>query len=278
MKDAVRFSLVAAVLLCAAPSRGEGPAAAVRAPEFSAQLVSGETVSLRKYAGRAVLLSFFASWCGPCREEAPLLNELAGAFPSTLQVLAGGFQESDPKALAAAGAEFGLRVPLVVDARGTIAVGYKVTGLPTSVLVDEFGFIVKQYRGITKESAAELKALIETRSKAIAERRRRGLAVFVSNFADSDERSKAGHTGATVADTIRTALEQQAVKLVQKPEEASLLVSGSVSDLGAVVGAEIVVSEPAERRELSRVRGSIVGGNAGPLVKNTIRAVKDWAP
>jgi len=277
MKNALRFAVPAAVLLSVTLLRADTPAPA-RAPEFSAQLVSGEAVSLRKYAGRAVLLSFFASWCRPCREEAPLLNELAGAFPSTLQVLAIGYQEGDPKALSASGADFGLKVPLVVDARGTISVGYKVTGLPTSVLVDEFGFIARQYRGITKESAAELKSLIEARSKAIEARRGRGLAVFVSNFADSDERSKAGHTGATVADTIRTALEQQAVKLVQKPEEASVLVSGSVSDLGVVVGAEIVVSEPIGKRELARVRGSIVGGNAGPLVKNTIRAVKDWAP
>lgn len=120
-----------------------------RAPDFTTQTVTGETVSLSDYRGKAVLLNFWATWCGPCREEMPYFQTLYEAHPSEFVVLAVDYQEGRDT-VTAFGEDLGLTFPLLLDEDGAIngdLYGPRVRGYPTSLLLDQRGVIVAYFPG-----------------------------------------------------------------------------------------------------------------------------------
>ncbi|MCL4239812.1 MAG: TlpA family protein disulfide reductase [Dehalococcoidia bacterium] len=111
------------------------------APDFLLASTDGSEERLSAYRGKWVLLNFWASWCGPCRQETPHLQRLQARRPDTLVVLGVNQQESRDTA-AEFVEEYQLTYPIALDLSGEVSTAYRVgRGLPVSMLVDPTGVI-----------------------------------------------------------------------------------------------------------------------------------------
>jgi thiol-disulfide isomerase/thioredoxin len=138
------------------------------APEFSLPVVANgsaigvdrPTLALSDLRGRAVLLDFWATWCGYCRKEAPVVDRFSQRWRDRGVVVVGvstdGPHEGDPHAYAVA---HGLTFPIVRDEAGRTSRSYEVDGLPTLVVVSRTGKVVAVRTGMTDD--AELDRLIQ---------------------------------------------------------------------------------------------------------------------
>ena len=116
-------------------------AAAVKgpAPNFTLKSMSGKNLKLSEMAGNVVLINFWASWCGPCREEMPLLNALHKKYaPLGFTVLGVNVEEQVDGArgfLSNVPVDF----PILLDNTNKVSKQYKVIAMPTTVVVDRDG-------------------------------------------------------------------------------------------------------------------------------------------
>lgn len=117
------------------------PATAVqdssKAPEFTLpDLAGGKWISLHDFRGRIVVLNFWASWCLPCRQEAPGLQETWEAYRSRGVQFLGSDYADDRFAARAFIDEFGITYPSVFDPSGILAAKYGFFGLPSTFVID----------------------------------------------------------------------------------------------------------------------------------------------
>jgi cytochrome c biogenesis protein CcmG/thiol:disulfide interchange protein DsbE len=143
---------------------GKRPAA----PSFDLPALEGDgRVRLDDYRGRPVVINFWASWCDPCKDEAPLLEELAAAEgPDGAAFL--GIDAQDLTDDARAFAErYGLTYPLAHD-DGDIHERWGVSQFPETFVVDGAGRTIAHWPGpiVSDEDVAELRAAIEEARRA----------------------------------------------------------------------------------------------------------------
>lgn len=118
----------------------EGNQVGQRAPDFTATLIDGSSVSLSDYRGKFVLLDFWATWCEPCREEIPSLQK-AYEERDNLVVLAIDFLE-DEGTVSAFARTNKITFPMALDLTGEVNYLYKVSGYPTNYLINKEGIII----------------------------------------------------------------------------------------------------------------------------------------
>lgn len=126
-----------------------GPAAEIGspAPGFVLTDTNGRGVQLSDFAGRTVLINFWATWCVPCRTEMPdLENAFREHGPRGLVVLGVNLQESAASASEFA-EKFGLSFPILLDTDGSVARAYRMTGLPESWIVGKDGTVIQRKIG-----------------------------------------------------------------------------------------------------------------------------------
>jgi cytochrome c biogenesis protein CcmG/thiol:disulfide interchange protein DsbE len=120
------------------------PKVGARAPAFSLQRLDGTgDVSLASLRGRTVVLNFFASWCTPCKREAPALESLWRQYRSDGVVVLGvdsGDERGDAQRFLAA---HGVTYPIVFDPGQKLALGpYALPGFPVTYVINRAGRIV----------------------------------------------------------------------------------------------------------------------------------------
>ena len=134
----------------------EGVEVGQRAPDFSTQTLDGQAVSLSDYRGQVVLLNFWATWCGPCREEMPDFQTIYDLHKADgFVVLAVNYTPTEKSRddIRAFVDELGVTFPIVMDESGTInEKTYRdaIQGYPTTLLIDANGVIVQYYPGIVQ--------------------------------------------------------------------------------------------------------------------------------
>jgi thiol-disulfide isomerase/thioredoxin len=133
------------------------------APDFTLEAVanvpSASALSLVDLRGKAVVLDFWATWCGPCQAEAPILNKVAQRFKDRGLVVVGVNTSDQPGRARPWAMGHGITFPIVYDA-DEVAPKYGVENLPTLVLVSKTGKILAVRTGVTSD--AELERLVTT--------------------------------------------------------------------------------------------------------------------
>ncbi len=147
MKTILKFPLAAlAALLLAAAWPAAATDGAVPAPGFSLASRAGGQVSLADLKGQVVMINFWASWCGPCRQEFPALDQIYAKYKPmgfTLVAINVETEKADAeKFLSATPASF----PILFDPDNTVSGKYGVSAMPTTVLVDRQGRVRWQHR------------------------------------------------------------------------------------------------------------------------------------
>jgi peroxiredoxin len=109
------------------------------APDFTLKSLSGENLKLSEMTGNVVLINFWASWCGPCREEMPLLNALHSKYEPLGFTVLGVNVEEDVNGAKGFLKNFPVDFPVLLDNTNQVSKQYKVIAMPTTVVVDRDG-------------------------------------------------------------------------------------------------------------------------------------------
>ncbi len=118
------------------------------APDFELPDVNGEIVSLSDFAGRPVILNFWATWCAPCRVEMPALQEAQAAYGDGGPVVLTINQEETAERVTEFFDEVGLTLPALLDAEAEVGMAYSAIFLPTTVIVGPDGIVSAVHRGV----------------------------------------------------------------------------------------------------------------------------------
>ena len=154
MAAAISFLVVLGYGVLSQRPLREGPA-----PDFTLPLLNGEELSLQELRGQVVVVNFWASWCVPCRDEAPALERIWREYEDQ-GVLFVGVNVSDvtSKALAFI-EEFSITYPNGPDPYNRISRAYHRTGVPETFFVTKDGRVAEWHIGPIAE--AELKNVLE---------------------------------------------------------------------------------------------------------------------
>lgn len=126
------------------------------APDFVLRNLDGETVQLSALRGQVVWINFWATWCGPCKKELPIMQRIQDEKRSMgLQILALNLEESAESARAFF-EDNGLSMEVLLDRSASVYDQYRLQGLPDSIFIDRQGLIAAfQYGEIDDEKARE---------------------------------------------------------------------------------------------------------------------------
>ena len=142
--------LVVALVLAASAAGGQPVVPGARAPEIDLPSLTGDRVQLSKLRGHPVVVSFWGTWCPPCREEFPeLVRAQTTHGPDGLFVLAvnGRDQETSTKTVQKFVEEYAAPFRVVLDEKGRARRAFLIQGLPTTVFIDSGGVVRKVHRG-----------------------------------------------------------------------------------------------------------------------------------
>ena len=122
-------------------SDSEAPQEGSAAPSIQLTSLSGEDVNLSDYLGKIVVLNFWATWCGPCREEMPLFEQAQQFYGSdNVVILAVNVREGSGTVRPFV-ERFALTYPILLDERGSVARRYRVRSFPTTYFIGRDGTV-----------------------------------------------------------------------------------------------------------------------------------------
>lgn len=138
---ALVISVFAATSLASSGLEGQ------EAPDFALKSSTGENLRLSEYRGDVVMINFWATWCGPCRQEMPLLDELYTRYERVGFNLLGVNIDDDSRRAMQMIDELGVSFPVLFDARKEVSELYEVDAMPVTVLVDREGNVRYVHHG-----------------------------------------------------------------------------------------------------------------------------------
>jgi len=140
-----RIAALAAALMLALPAWAA--ADDVQAPAFTLQSLDGRTVTLGQYKGDVVMINFWASWCGPCRQEMPLLDDIYKQYKDMGFVLLGVNVEPDASNANGWLKKTPVSYPILYDPKSSVSQLYQVQAMPTTVIIDRKGIVRYVHNG-----------------------------------------------------------------------------------------------------------------------------------
>ena len=135
------FSVLAATSLASSSLVGQP------APDFVLKSASGDNLRLSEFRGDVVMINFWATWCGPCRQEMPILDELYSRYQRVgFNLLGVNIDDDSGKAMNMI-AELGVSFPVLFDTRKEVSKLYAVDAMPVTILVDRDGKVRHVHQG-----------------------------------------------------------------------------------------------------------------------------------
>jgi peroxiredoxin len=122
-------------------------AVSANAPDFTLRSMDGPNLRLQEQRGQVVMINFWATWCGPCRQEMPHLTRLYDKYRSAGFVILGVNVDDDARRATDLATKLGLKFPVLLDTDKTVSRLYDLGTMPTSVLVDRNGRVRYVYNG-----------------------------------------------------------------------------------------------------------------------------------
>ncbi|HST28311.1 MAG TPA: TlpA disulfide reductase family protein [Rudaea sp.] len=152
----LRIALAVALFATVRAGFAVGPGAL--APDFRLMPFTGtQPLSLSDYRGKVVLVDFWASWCGPCRQSLPLYNGLQADFPAAdFAILAVGLDEDAVDARAFLH-EHPVKYAALQNPQGDVAQAFGLKGMPSSYLIDRSGVVRYAHAGFEPRDIDALK-------------------------------------------------------------------------------------------------------------------------
>lgn len=117
------------------------------APDFTLRSMGGPNLRLQEQRGQVVLVNFWATWCGPCRQEMPQLNKLYDKYRAAGFVLLGVNVDDNSQHASDVAQKMGLRFPVLLDSDKAVSRLYDLSTMPTTVLIDREGRVRHVHNG-----------------------------------------------------------------------------------------------------------------------------------
>ena len=127
----------------------------VMAPDFTVVDLEGNVYRLSDFRGKPVVLNFWASWCGPCKEEMPAFEDKAAEMAGKVHFLMVNVTDGEQETLDSAYnflLETGYTFPVYYDTAQNAAAAYGVTGIPITYFIDAEGYVIAYAGGSVDES------------------------------------------------------------------------------------------------------------------------------
>jgi peroxiredoxin len=139
--------LIPALLLALLGGTATATGPAPPAPDFTLPARDGGEVRLSELKGQVVMINFWATWCGPCRQEMPLLQQIHAKYEPLGFTMLG--VNVEPDSVAAQNWLKGMPVsfPIVFDRKSEVSSSFGVEAMPSSVLIDREGRVRHVHRG-----------------------------------------------------------------------------------------------------------------------------------
>ena len=150
------------ILFCAASPADAAVNPGAPAPAFTLAARDGGKLSLADLNGQVVMINFWATWCGPCRQEMPLLAQLHDKYEPLGFTMLGVNVEPDSAAAVAWLKGVPVNFPILFDTDSAVAGRFGVEGMPSSVLIDRNGQVRYIHRGYKPGDEAKYADMIRS--------------------------------------------------------------------------------------------------------------------
>ncbi|WP_020406672.1 TlpA family protein disulfide reductase [Hahella ganghwensis] len=134
------------------------------APDFTLRSSLEKNLRLSEHKGQVVMINFWASWCGPCRQEMPLMQEIYDKYKKFGFTIMAVNVDEDPSLADEFLNDVSVTFPILYDTKNEVSEMYNVEAMPTSIMVDRNGnmrYLHKGYQpGFEEKYAKEVKKLI----------------------------------------------------------------------------------------------------------------------
>ncbi len=179
------------------------------APPLQATDLLGKPVNKDNWAGKVVLVNFWATWCPPCREEIPELLELKKEYKDRLEIVGISEDDDPPASVLKFARQKGISYPIVMATQELVDSYGGVPALPTSFLIDTQGRVVQKHSGLypIEEYDLEIRSLLGMPTNARVETFVDIGQVFLKNAANATELPGVSFKGLT-ADQKKRALRR----------------------------------------------------------------------
>ena len=138
-----RCALAALLAAGAAAAAGDGGPA----PAFTLTSLNGQQAALSQYRGQVVMVNFWATWCGPCQQEMPLLDQMYRKYKAAGFTLIGVNVDKEAPAVKDLLTRKPVSFPVLLDPANQVSKAYHVDEMPSSVIIDRKGAIRFVHRG-----------------------------------------------------------------------------------------------------------------------------------
>ena len=142
-----RVGIVLAMLVLGNGSAMAAVMPSIIAPDFTLRTLGGPNIRLQEQRGRVVLINFWATWCGPCRQEVPHLNRLYDKYRAAGFVILGVNVDEDARNATEVALKLGIKFPVLLDTDKTVSRLYDLVTMPSTVLIDRDGRVRYIHKG-----------------------------------------------------------------------------------------------------------------------------------